>query len=712
VLLASLPLALIVCVVRESAQARPVAFVANQATGAVTEINTGRKSVAATVPLSLAYELQAAKLNPQGTRLYVATANGVSIVDSASGAVVDTIQSTLQTGPCSGNCWGGALDLTPDGAFLYLTTVTPYPDVGYFAVTVIDTTSRQVAAAIPVEARPQGVAIASDGHAYVTTIDAPYLLTVIDTGNRTVVATIPLDLPAWAVAVAPDAQEVYVATVDQRSSYVEVVDTRLQSVTARIPVPATATGLAVTPDGRTVYVATYRAIVAVDVATRRVAATIPAARPEQVAVSHDGAFAYVTDYDAGVLRVVDTSTNTLIDSIPVGPIPATVAVAPDARRVYVLPPWGAAAVWAVDPTSRRVDVLTPGASSIDSIVLSPDARHAYALNTAYSDTLFITDTAAAALVKRIPLDRWDDGARGIPGRVAVSPDGARIYVNTNPIAVIDADEGRIVTSIPFPGGEPPVAIALSPDGTRAYALGSMFVASANGFGSFENVIVVIETESGAILARIVLTATGIPSHISLTPDGRFAYVALRQPPQSEHGPPIPGHVVIVDTATREEVTRFIDAPEEIAISPNGHFAYVATDRATITVIDAIRQTVAGTLQVGFPQRHVAVTPDSAYVYATGDSSDVVIIDTATQTATPVYVGGFPSAIAIGLIEGASCPGDCDQRGLVTVADLVKGVDIMLGKVGVEACQSLDRNADRTITIDDLVAAVNAALDGC
>jgi YVTN family beta-propeller protein len=350
--------ALIACIV-ETAAARPFAFVANEATGAVTEIDTTRETVLATVPLSLADVSQAAKLNPQGTRLYVASAFGVSVVETASGAVVDTIQSSLQTGPCSGDCYGGALDVSPDGAFLYLITATPYPDVGYFAVTVIDTASHQVAAAIPVTTRPQAIAIASDGRAYVATTDAPYPLTVIDTVSRTAVATIQLDLPAWAVAAAPDATEIYVATVDDRSSYVEVVDPRTQTVTARIPVPRTATGLAATPDGRTLYVATYGAIVAVDVATRHVAATIVAGRPEQVAVSRDGSFAYATDYDAGMLRVVDTSTNALIDSIPVGPIPATIAVAPDDRRVYVLPPWGASAVWAIDTASRRVDTLTP-----------------------------------------------------------------------------------------------------------------------------------------------------------------------------------------------------------------------------------------------------------------------------------------------------------------------------------------------------------------
>lgn len=295
----------------------------------------------------------------------------------------------------------------------------------------------------------------------------------------------------------------------------------------------------------------------------------------------------------------------------------------------------------------------------------------------------------------------------------MSPDGTRVYANTNPIAVIDAEQGQVSATIPLPFDRPPVAIGLSPDGARAYALGSMFVQSASGFGSWANVIFVVETRTGAVLATIGLTATGVPSDITLTPDGRFAYVALQRPPQSEHGPPTPGHVVIVDTATHQEVASFVDAPEEIAIAPNGAFAYVATDRTTITVIDAVHQVVTGTLSAGFAQSHVAVTPDSAYVYATGSSSsEVAIIHAADQTADAVYIGGFPGAIAIGSVEEPLCPGDCDHRGVVAVDDLVRGVNIVLGNLGVDTCPSLDRNSDGTVLIDDLVTAIDAALDGC
>jgi hypothetical protein len=66
------------------------------------------------------------------------------------------------------------------------------------------------------------------------------------------------------------------------------------------------------------------------------------------------------------------------------------------------------------------------------------------------------------------------------------------------------------------------------------------------------------------------------------------------------------------------------------------------------------------------------------------------------------------------IEGTApvCTGDCNQDGLVTVDELVKGVNIALGLLPVEDCTSFDRNEDGSVTVDELVIAVNAALVGC
>jgi hypothetical protein len=47
-----------------------------------------------------------------------------------------------------------------------------------------------------------------------------------------------------------------------------------------------------------------------------------------------------------------------------------------------------------------------------------------------------------------------------------------------------------------------------------------------------------------------------------------------------------------------------------------------------------------------------------------------------------------------------------------VSELIRGVNIALGNTGTETCPAFDRNLSGTVTVDELVVAVNAALQGC
>ena len=49
---------------------------------------------------------------------------------------------------------------------------------------------------------------------------------------------------------------------------------------------------------------------------------------------------------------------------------------------------------------------------------------------------------------------------------------------------------------------------------------------------------------------------------------------------------------------------------------------------------------------------------------------------------------------------------------MTVDELIKGVNIALGTTSVDTCPSFDANGDGAVTINELIAAVNHALNGC
>lgn len=72
--------------------------------------------------------------------------------------------------------------------------------------------------------------------------------------------------------------------------------------------------------------------------------------------------------------------------------------------------------------------------------------------------------------------------------------------------------------------------------------------------------------------------------------------------------------------------------------------------------------------------------------------------------------------AVFTVEGG-CSGDCDGDGRVTIAELIRGVNLALGGTagggaGGETCAAFDANGDGRVTIGELIAAVNRALDGC
>lgn len=60
----------------------------------------------------------------------------------------------------------------------------------------------------------------------------------------------------------------------------------------------------------------------------------------------------------------------------------------------------------------------------------------------------------------------------------------------------------------------------------------------------------------------------------------------------------------------------------------------------------------------------------------------------------------------------ACDGDCDGDGIISVNELVKGVNIALGTLDVSGCMNFDANHDMKVTVEELVTAVNGALNGC
>jgi hypothetical protein len=61
-----------------------------------------------------------------------------------------------------------------------------------------------------------------------------------------------------------------------------------------------------------------------------------------------------------------------------------------------------------------------------------------------------------------------------------------------------------------------------------------------------------------------------------------------------------------------------------------------------------------------------------------------------------------------------CAGDCNRNGIVTVNEVVLGVNVALERAGatIDACREMDTDQDGTLTVDELVQAVGSLLEGC
>jgi hypothetical protein len=73
----------------------------------------------------------------------------------------------------------------------------------------------------------------------------------------------------------------------------------------------------------------------------------------------------------------------------------------------------------------------------------------------------------------------------------------------------------------------------------------------------------------------------------------------------------------------------------------------------------------------------------------------------------------PDAVAV-ILEptAASCVGDCDSNGQVVIGELITAVNIAGGTLAIGQCPAVDIDGDLRVAINELIAAVGAALDGC
>ena len=251
------------------------------------------------------------------------------------------------------------------------------------------------------------------------------------------------------VAIAPDGSFVYAG--DTRSHCVSVIETATKRVVGKVRVSSDPRGVAVTPDGAFVYVASDSVSV-IGTAGNAIVATIRVGSlTEEVAISPDGAFVYVTDFFGSCtpgtwfgrcgVSVIETATNSVIDTIRVGRRPLGVAFTPDGAFAYVANR-GSNTVSVISTQSRSVVGRVHVGSYPSGVAVTPDGSHVYVTDQ-FADSVTVIETATNRVLSTVAVGMS-------PIDVAITPNGAFAYVansGSNDLSVIEVATNRVIATV-------------------------------------------------------------------------------------------------------------------------------------------------------------------------------------------------------------------------------------------------------------------------
>jgi len=130
--------------------------------------------------------------------------------------------------------------------------------------------------------------------------------------------------------------------------------------------------------------------------------------------------------------VIDTATNTVVATVPVGVNPYGVAIAPDGKRAYVANA-NSNTVSVIDTaTNTVVATVLPGTGPI-GVAITPDGKYAYVTNINSGDGSVI-DTTSNTVVATIGLGGAPEGVTqmGSPSLRTANTPMSRISVVVSP----------------------------------------------------------------------------------------------------------------------------------------------------------------------------------------------------------------------------------------------------------------------------------------
>ncbi len=292
------------------------------------------------------------------------------------------------------------------------------------------------------------------------------------------------------------------------------------------------------------------------------------------------------------------------------------------------------------PTIELIDVL----SRPEAVAFTPDGRRAYVVNR-FDNAVTVIDTATSTVIDTDPVASGVNpiflGNGNDPVAIAISPNGTRAYVansGTNTVTIIDTVNNKIVDANPATqavdairvfNGSTPEGIVVSPGGRYVYVANRL--SGVTVIDTLPTTPIIVDANPAT--PDVIDTITGVGANskaVAISSDGRYLYVinatqvsiidtvALKT---VDTDPTTPGTVDPITIGTGSNLTG-------VAVSADGSKVYVTNAVTnTVSVIDAVSKSVVRTITVGNAPTGIAIRGNRAYVGNAIDKS-ITVINTA------------------------------------------------------------------------------------
>jgi YVTN family beta-propeller protein len=265
--------------------------------------------------------------------------------------------------------------------------------------------------------------------------------------------------------------------------------------------------------------------------------------PHGVTSSPDGTRLYFTNESRSTVDVVDGSTLAMIARIPLTGHPNNISISKDGTRVYAGIAQAPGAVDVIDTVSLTRAKSIPVKGAVHNVYVTPDGKFVVSGSVA-SRWITVIDQATETIAWELQMSA---GIRPMEFEKAADGSTSRIFVQLSDyhgIAVVDFNQRKEVSRFETPAipgetrhteglqGAPMHGFAITPDGKLLLATSKVY-STMYGY-SLPDLKPVGHVHVG-----------GHPEWITLTPDGKRAYVAAAGD----------NAVTVVDTATLKEIAR-------------------------------------------------------------------------------------------------------------------------------------------------------------